>query len=384
MSSTDLDTKEGISLLSLKHHVLLSYMQSLLLLSSRRALGHSLAERSRPTQPFASADRERGSGAGDLVDSMIEGRVVLEKIKALESRMRYQIEKLVRVAEDTSDANANAVVDGQYFSLEPAPSIAKLCFTDPLAFRPNPQNLMGGDEASDNEEQDTIHHGGRGRDRNTETTNNNWEDNGYSKDGIYHPPRLAPVPYTEARKDKKARRLPVPTALSTLQDPSRPHVESTSGLGSMPALQSNRAREIQRINEFEEENFTRVIMKKKDAKRRLRDEEDIALGGSGAAGGGGGKTRRRGGGLEDEFGDVLRSVGRTKMGVVGDGYEELRKKGKKEDVLERSRGRMRDGPPVRSRDDAFGQDDEAPRRKKRTRFEGEMKAAKKKLNRGRK
>jgi len=35
---------------------------------------------------------------------MIEGRIVLEKIKILESKMRYQIEKLVQLAaEDPSD-----------------------------------------------------------------------------------------------------------------------------------------------------------------------------------------------------------------------------------------------------------------------------------------
>ncbi|KAK0225439.1 hypothetical protein IW262DRAFT_686581 [Armillaria fumosa] len=76
---------DGISLLSLKNHVLLSYMQSLLLLSCRRALSHSLATRSLPQQSFNDPDRDaRGSGLGDLVDSMIESRVVLEKIRALE------------------------------------------------------------------------------------------------------------------------------------------------------------------------------------------------------------------------------------------------------------------------------------------------------------
>lgn len=34
---------------------------------------------------------------------MIESRLVLEKIKILESKMRYQIEKLVRVAEDSTE-----------------------------------------------------------------------------------------------------------------------------------------------------------------------------------------------------------------------------------------------------------------------------------------
>ncbi|EGN96197.1 hypothetical protein SERLA73DRAFT_141470, partial [Serpula lacrymans var. lacrymans S7.3] len=39
-----------------------------------------------PALPFSSTERDaRGSGPGDLIDSMVEGRVVLEKIKVLES-----------------------------------------------------------------------------------------------------------------------------------------------------------------------------------------------------------------------------------------------------------------------------------------------------------
>ncbi|KZP32514.1 hypothetical protein FIBSPDRAFT_907218 [Athelia psychrophila] len=322
-NTTELDTKDGISLLSLKHHLILSYLQSLTLLAPHRVLGHAVDDRTPPAQSFGAADREaRGSGAGDLVDSMVEGRVVLEKIKVLEGRMRYQIEKLVRVAEEGPSSH---VID------------------DPLAFRPNPQNLMNND-AEESDEDD-----GPAQDR----------------DGIYHPPRLAAVPYTEGKRDKKARRAPVPSALSALshQDPSRPHIESTSGLGALPSLSSNRAREIHRMAEFEEENFTRLVMKKKDMKRRKKDEEDIALGGSGGISG-----RRRGGGFEDEFGDVLRSVGRSRAsaGGVGDGYEELRMKGKKRPVLDRSRTR---GPDAV---EEAGED--GPRQRKRSRFEKEAKA----------
>ena len=98
----NLNVKDGISLLSLKHHTMLSYMRSLALVSSHRVLGHSLSSRTMPTQPFSTTTRTpRGNSAGDLVDSMIEGRVVLEKIGALESRMRYQIEKLLKIAEDS-------------------------------------------------------------------------------------------------------------------------------------------------------------------------------------------------------------------------------------------------------------------------------------------
>ncbi|PIL30553.1 hypothetical protein GSI_07253 [Ganoderma sinense ZZ0214-1] len=340
-ATSELDTREGISLLSLKHHLMLSYLQSLTLLTARRAIGDSLADRATPQAPFSAKDRAaRGDGAGDRVDATIEARVVLEKVKVLEGRMKYQIDKLVRVADEGASADNDIA-------------------NDPLAFRPNPQALMDAGSGSD----------GEGSDDDAPAD---------ARDGIYRPPKLAPMPYTESStksKDKSARRAPVPSALAHLAhlDPSKPYTESTSGLGggATSAHGSARARELQRMTAFEEENFTRLVMKKRDAKRRTLDEADIALGGTGMASG----SRRRvpGVGLEDEFGDIIRSVGRSRQGVVGDGYEELRQRGKKESVLARSRARSRDD----SFDDLGG---DGPRQRKRTRFDKEVKAAKKRTS----
>ncbi|KAJ7118752.1 hypothetical protein C8R44DRAFT_625303 [Mycena epipterygia] len=335
----NLSTKDGISLLSLKHHLLISYLQSLLLLSSHRAIGHTLTERAPPPQPFSNLDREvRGADTGDLVDSMVETRVVLEKVKALESRMRYQIEKLVRTAQEPEKAEG-AVID------------------DPLAFRPNPQNLLNNDgEASDISDNERDYGSHR---------------EAVSKDGIYHPPRLAPVPYTSAPKTKTKRAGPIPTALRSLHDPTLPHTESTSGLGNTPALLSGRAKHLKRLQEFEEENFGRVVMGKGEGRRRARDEEDLALGAELGGGRGGGKNRRRGG-LEDEFGDVLRSVDRGGRGSRGgDGYDELRKGGRKKNVLERTKVN------IRVRDEPDGE--EVGRVRKKSRFEQDTKNAKRRL-----
>ncbi|RDB21254.1 Neuroguidin [Hypsizygus marmoreus] len=347
-----LDLKDGISLLSLKHHMLLSYLQSLLLLSSRRAIGHALCIRTPPPDSFSTLNRSsRGYHLGDNVDLLAESRIVFEKIRTMEARMRYQIEKLVRVAGDPE---------------------RELKTDDPLAFRPNPQNLVNDQQivSSDVGRIDDSHY-----DRISGPTSN---------DDIYHPPRVAPVPYTEKSKSQKRKeRPPLPSALASLSsDPSRPHLESTTGLGSTPSLASGRAAYLKRLSEFEEENFSRIIMKKSDAKRRARDEEDLALGGS--LGGGSGTGRRRAGGLEDEFGDVLKSVSRVGTGVSGgkgDGYDELRNRGKRGDVLERSRKER-----VRTRQDAFGDGEENQIRgqaSKRSRFELETKVAKKKLSRRR-
>ncbi|KAF7305145.1 hypothetical protein MKEN_01229700 [Mycena kentingensis (nom. inval.)] len=341
-SQDQLHTTDGISLLSLKHHLLLSYLQSILLISSHRAIGHTLTERAPPAEPFSSPDRSaRGTDCGDLVDSMVETRVVLEKVKALETRLRYQIEKLVRTAQEP-EKSASAAID------------------DPLAFRPNPQNLMDADGA----DSDRGSVSGR-EDRNDADVG----------DGIYRPPRLAPVPYTGGGPKTKARDRrapPVPTALRGLQDPSLPHVESTTGLGTTPSLLSSRASYLKRLEAYEEDNFGRVILGKNKDRQRRRDEEDMALGAELGGSRGVGKNRRRGG-LEDEFGDVLKDVGRATH--FGDGYDELRKSGKRKNVLERAKVN------VRAREDAedLDGDEGGGRMRKRSRFEQERKSANRRL-----
>jgi U3 small nucleolar ribonucleoprotein protein LCP5 len=278
---------------------------------------------------------------------MIEGRIILEKIKLLESKMRYQIEKLVQLAvEESSD---DKVINGQPFFLAchrtSCPGVWALIFesVDPLAFRPNPEALMGG--VSDEDD----HLGA----------------DAAAQDGIYRPPKLAPMPYVEpTSKEARARRPPpAPHALASLAhlDPSRPFVESATGLGIVPSMQSARARELRRMEEFEEDNMTRLVLKKKDERRRKKDEEDIALGGAGGITG-----KRRGGGLEDEFADILRE-GRRGRALTGDGYDELRMKGRNEGALARSRVRLREDTG-----DLF----EGQRQKKKGRFERDVKAVK--------
>lgn len=114
-----LQVKDGISLLTMKNHVLMSYLQSLVLLSTHRVLGHSLIDRKAPSETFASTSRgTRGGGAGDLVDSLVEGRAVLEKAKTMETKMRYQIDKLVRMAKEAPNGTSNDVLAGQSITAE--------------------------------------------------------------------------------------------------------------------------------------------------------------------------------------------------------------------------------------------------------------------------
>ena len=190
------------------------------------------------------------------------------------------------------------------------------------------------------------------------------------QDEIYRPPKVAPMPYNETGTKEK-RRARVPTALSSLayQNGNDPYLESTSGLGGGGnrglASTSARARELARMNEYEESNMTRLVLSKKEARRRRLDEENIALGGTGL-GSHFGRGRARGGGLADEFGDLLRA--REPRGGVVDEYEDLRARSKKKTAFERSKVREL---PDREEDDG----DDRPR--KRTKFHQEIKRFKK-------
>lgn len=228
---------------------------------------------------------------------------------------------------------------------------------DPLAFRPNVQNLVAPYTSTNG----------------TAKSLDQNDDQSYNNDGIYRPPKLAPVPYADpsassASTSKKQRAAPIASTLSSLAhlDPSMPHSESTSGLGGGSGTQKASVvkQRLDEMTRFEEENMTRLMMKKKDANRRKRDEGDIALGGMGGG-------RARGGGLEEEFDDILRSVGRSRGGKVGDGYEELRAKSRKADSLTRSRVRKADDEGL----------DSGGRERKKGRFEKDVKNMKRKGSR---
>jgi hypothetical protein len=81
------DTPKAPSLLVLKNAALLSYLQHLVLITSGRLRGHSVE------------DGSQGKGPA-LVRNLIELRLVLEKVRPLESKTRTLIDRLLRAADD--------------------------------------------------------------------------------------------------------------------------------------------------------------------------------------------------------------------------------------------------------------------------------------------
>ncbi|GAA5872845.1 hypothetical protein JCM3774_006346 [Rhodotorula dairenensis] len=257
-ATDDLDYSSGISLLSLKNHLLLSYLQHLVALFALKLSSRSLT----------ASDREQ-----NLVAHLVKLRVVLEKVAPLEQKLKYQVEKLVRKA-DQFDDQGRAQNDDDVLN-------------DPLAFRPNPSNLVLDRTVSEDED----------------------EQDAEERAGIYRPPRLAAMPYVEAPAKGKKKREAAPQASHLLSDishsmlSSTPYAEATSGLSVSydPSLKSGAKARLDKIVEYETSNFRRLGKSKKDERDRRRMEEEVAFGGLGAGKGG----KRRLGGFGAEFDDLL-------------------------------------------------------------------------------
>ncbi|CAD6907742.1 unnamed protein product [Tilletia controversa] len=337
-------SQDGIPLLSLKNDVLLSYLHHLVLLTAHRLRGNSLT-----SQPGST-----------LVENLVRLRLVLEKTRPLESKMRYQIDKAIKAADEeergvSSSRPRRVKQGGADEDDEEEDEDDDDDEVDPLAFRPNPSALMAASKRASSSSQPSAQ---RKPDRNNKAsktsraqeTNNNNEDEEDVRGGVYRPPKLAPVPYDPdslSRKRSEAgsedrlppgRRNTALLADLSLGLSSNPYELSSAGLGgagrnsASSAQASVRAKALRRMEEYEEENFTRLVMKKKDANKRRRDEAAVALGGAGLDSGRGGGRQRLGAGLDEEFGDLLRGGGggggaggkKGKKRAGGDAYEALR------------------------------------------------------------
>lgn len=272
----------GLPLLTSKSNTLSQYIHHLALLSTFRLQKSSI--------------QSRGAAqiqSGDIVDDLIKQRIVHDKTRALQSKLRYRIDKLIGAASGEAVQDSTSI--------------------DPLAFKPNPSALI---DKRRNEPDEP-------------------DEDGAEHSGVYKPPKLAAVPYTDPEKAPRKDKKVIPQAiLPELVGGMDVTQQSSTGLGTVPSkLSSKRARELQHINDYEEENFTRLVQNRKEGNRRLRDEADIALGGGGVLKG------RRVGGLDGEFDDVLRAVDSKpkKSGNKTPIYDELDKMAKKGSALDRAK-----------------------------------------------
>ncbi|WOO84609.1 Neuroguidin [Vanrija pseudolonga] len=275
-----LDLSAGISLLLVRPQLLLASLHHLVVMAGIRlsSLSEYTPDAAASTalgSSFASSSRARNT---DNIEDELAGELalcheVMDKVRGMEAKLEYQIKKLVGLAE--ADAARGKAV-------------AEDVEEDPLSFRPNPSAMVAAPRAEPEKKKAA---------------------DGDEEDGVYRPPRVAAMPYNEPTKGRKERRAPALLSEFAAGLDGAPAVQTTTGLSTRPVLagahtnsaSAKRAAELKRIQEFEEDNMTRLVTTKREAKRRRDDEEALALG---FGVGGRGRLRRQNG-LEAELEGVL-------------------------------------------------------------------------------
>lgn len=293
---------DGISLLDTKNELLLSYIQNLVflvILKLRQA-----------------SDSETDHNAA-AIKKLVELRVYTERgVRPLEGRLKYQIEKVLRAADDAeksavdkvnseSKRNGRTIKDGEADEGGTEDSESDIegdpTRPDDLSYRPNPAALLRKAEPKSNGHSATSH-----------------------KDSTYKPPRITPTSMPQSasstresnasRRQRKSHLLDEYVSAELSSAPlAEPSIGSNStilnrGRSSLNARERDKQRERM---EYEERNLARLPGESKAEKRKAK-----------ARGEGPGRKNEYGG--EDwtglgEVGDrVARSVGRgsSKGGVL--------------------------------------------------------------------
>lgn len=306
----------GISLLDTKNALLLSYIQNLVFLVIVKLRHTSPPDQNGDTDLTAAAVRK-----------LVELRLYLERgIRPLEGRLKYQIEKVLRAADDADraaatkthtsfDKNSTTKVSGAEDDASDVSATHSVASPPPakpsdLSYRPNPAALLRKQESSSNAKSST-----------TRTT------------AAYKPPRITPTSmpkptassHHDGRRQRKSYLLDEYVSSELSSAPlAQPSIGSNStildrGRGSLNARQRETERE---RTEYEERNFARLPGESKAEKRKARARGD-------------GAARNVYGGEQwvelGEAGDrVARSVGRNRDREGGRGVLERREKRRRE------------------------------------------------------
>ncbi|XP_023142376.1 neuroguidin [Amphiprion ocellaris] len=216
-------TSKGLSFLDLRYHLLLFYLQDLTHLISIKTEGGKIKE-------------------SDALNRVVTIRTVLEKMRPLDHKLKYQIDKLVRTA-----------VTGS------------LAENDPLQLRPNPENLISklGDSGESEDE--------------AETKAASEKKAAHSSGRKYVPPKIAPMHYegdmTEADRKKALVERQRRAALrsSVIQELRQQYSDAPEEIRDRRDFQSEReGREELHRKHYEESMMVRLNMPKhqKNAKKR--------------------------------------------------------------------------------------------------------------------
>ena len=220
-SLNSLPMNDGVSLLNVKIQTILSYLTNLAYFILLKLNGTQIHNHK-------------------VIDSLVQLRVVLEKTRPLEQKIKYQIDKLIKAASASDDVGLIK------------PETDNVDLVDPLQFKPNPESLMPIRESPLVSKQSS----------NEET-------------GIYKPPKIAPMHFKHDTRDKSkltnsVQKLAANSRLLNelrSQYDSKPEIQSTEGTGYAGREVGNKFDdELKAKIEFEEDNFIRPNPTRADKK----------------------------------------------------------------------------------------------------------------------
>ncbi|ORY07512.1 Sas10/Utp3/C1D family-domain-containing protein [Clohesyomyces aquaticus] len=303
--------KEGISLLDVKNELLLSYLQNLVFLVLLKLRSQT-----------ASDSEEQGKNDvipvhDEVIKKLVEFRVYLEKgVRPLENRLKYQIDKIVRAADDVA---RNTVQVSRTSTAEKS--------KDHATSGSGASDAGSAASAQTDEDLDDIAYGPNRSAfvRPKAIENKTAKDS--SKDGIYRPPRITPMsmPTTMGREEKGARRSGksatldefVATEMSTAPM-VEPSIGSTIVSGGRRTKSDRERREEAERRDYEESNFVRLPKEsKKDRAKKGHSSRDGGWGGEEWRGLGAGLDRIER--LTQKKGGALGSLEKSRKRPISDG-----------------------------------------------------------------
>jgi len=215
------DTSKGISFLEMKNSLLLRYISNLTYLMLRKCHG-------------------KGIEGEPAIERLVKLRTVMEKVRPIDQKLRYQVDKLVSIAES-----------GQVGE------------NDPLRFRPNPDNLVtkgdGSDDDSDSDDE--------------------------KSDAVqkYVIPKNVPQHFDgdktteEIEQEEKNARKKHNLSKSLIEDLKRQHLDTPEEVHHHTDVKKSKFIEEERERtRYEEDNFIRLPVTKADGKKRRSQMSTMA------------------------------------------------------------------------------------------------------------
>lgn len=238
------DLREGLSFLDMKNDTLLSYMIDVCNIILRKLRGESIENH-------------------ESVERCVEYRVILEKIKAIDQKLAYQLNKLITLPDDAVEEDQRINIDNLDIDIKDIDSDEAEEDSEGADTNSGDDELS--EDAGDDDGSDKISSFDASSDEEEEShkpqTSLRNKVPAKTSTGIYKPPKLRSVAYTEDyKKGDKGRRKDYSEFYQD-EDP-RNIMDNSEALG-----RDERTR-------FEEDNYTRLPDDNpKKTKRKLRTKE---------------------------------------------------------------------------------------------------------------